>query len=147
MQTTERFLGIDYGSKRFGIAVSDPTNIIARGIGVVYNTPALYDEIGNYVGEFRITTIVVGMPVNLKGERGRTAEEVELFIAELQRRLPRVKIVPFDERFSSRQAQQTLLTMGVKKKKRQSKEIIDPMAAAIVLQTYLDGRKVSDEFS
>ena len=137
----ERFLGIDYGSRRLGVAVSDPTNTIARPVAVVENSPGAPGEIRAYVEEFRITAIVIGLPLTLRGEKGMKAEEVERFTGILRSEMPLLSLIPFDERFSSRQARETLLAMGVKKKGRQEKARIDPMAAALILQAFLDRRK------
>lgn len=134
---SKRIIGLDYGTRRIGIAVSDPLLIIARGVGVVMNTPAAIDEIAKAVAEYDAGRIVVGMPLNLKGEKAMKALEVNGFIALLQQRLP-LEIVAWDERFTSRTAQRTLLEMGVKKSGRRRKGIIDEMAAALILQSYLD---------
>ena len=136
----KRHLGIDFGNKRIGIAVSDPLNIIARPVNYILNTSNIKNELQKLLNEFEFDTIVVGMPYNLKGEKGQKAEEVEKFIGETLSDFG-LNIVRWDERFTSTQAHQTLRTMNVKKSKRQSKEIIDSMAAAIMLQSYLDSRK------
>jgi len=132
-----RILGIDYGSKRIGIAVSDPLNIIARGVTVLPNTPKMIEEIKRMAEEFGVEKIVVGIPYNLKGRKDSMAEEVEGFIRLLASEL-KVEIVRQDERFTSRTARQTLLEMNVGKMKRRSKGRIDEMASALILQGYLD---------
>ena len=133
----KRFLGIDYGSKRIGIAVSDPLRIIARGLQVIANSPKTIDEIKRLVSEYDIEKIVVGMPFNLKGERGQKAEEVQSFIEKVKAEI-NIEVVEWDERFTSQDAHQTLRDMGAKKKQRQSKEKIDEIASALILQGYLD---------
>jgi putative Holliday junction resolvase len=133
-----RILGIDYGSKRIGIAVSDPLNIIARGVTVIPNSPAKIGEIKRIAVEFGVEKIVVGVPINLKGRKDAMAEEVEEFIRLLASEL-NVEIVRQDERFTSRIARQTLLDMNVGKMKRRVKGRIDEMASALILQGYLDG--------
>lgn len=132
-----RVLGIDYGERRIGIAVSDPLGIIARGIGVIKNSPAMMDEIKHFVREYDPEKIVVGMPFNLKGEKGQKAQEVEEFIRQLRVEFE-IEVLHADERFTSQIAENTLLQMGVKKKGRQSKGVIDQMAAALILQGYLN---------
>ena len=77
MTPGKRALGIDYGSTRIGVAVSDPLNIIAKGIEVVPNTPRCVERIREIAEEYEVGVIVVGMPFNLKGEAGKKAEEVE----------------------------------------------------------------------
>ena len=104
----KRILGIDYGSKRLGIAVSDPLNIIARGVAVVDNSPRMLDEIEKIAREFDVDTIVVGMPFNLKGEKGAKAQEAGAFLEKLAGRL-KVEVIASDERFTTCEAQRTLL--------------------------------------
>jgi putative Holliday junction resolvase len=133
----KRILGIDYGSKRIGVAVSDPLNIVARGLGVVRNSAGMYEEIARFADEYDVSTIVVGMPLNLKGGKGIMAGEVEKFMEALRSKLNR-KVVQFDERFTTRAAHQSLRDSGIRKKQRQSKERIDEIASALILQHYLD---------
>lgn len=142
MTLGRRALGIDYGSTRIGIAVSDPLNIIARGLEVVQNTPRSIERIRALAEEYDVGVIVVGMPYNLKGEMGKKAQEVELFMAALRTAVGR-DVVSVDERFTSQIAQQTLIDMGVRKKARQVKGVVDLTAAALILQQYLDGARTS----
>lgn len=136
----KRILGIDYGTKRIGVAVSDPLRIIATGVTVVANTPGAIAEIKRLAAEYDVATIVVGMPFNLKGEKGAKANEVELFIDALAKGTG-CEIVAWDERFTSYTAHETLRAMGATRKQRQSKEKIDLMASALILQGYLDALK------
>ena len=142
MTPGKRALGIDYGSTRIGIALSDPLNIIAKGIEVLPNTSGSVGRIKELAEEHDVGVIVVGMPFNLKGEMGKKAQEVELFMSVLRDATGRA-VVPVDERFTSRIAQQTLISMGVKKKQRQAKGIVDLTAAALILQQYLDTPRAS----
>src|SRR5260221_10871687 len=134
-----RILGIDYGSKRIGIAVSDPLNIIARGVTVIPNSPETIEKIKRIAIEFGVEKIVVGVPINLKGRSDAMAEKVEEFIRLLALEL-KLEIIRQDERFTSRIARQTLVDMNVGKMKRRAKGRIDEMASALILQGYLDGR-------
>ncbi len=136
----KRVLGIDYGSVRLGIAVSDPLRIIARGVTVLDNSPHLISEIKKLVEELEVDTIVVGFPYTLSGTTGKKGVEVESFIALLRAQLA-CPVITLDERFSSKIAGDTLRSMGVAKKKRQRKGTIDEMAAALILQSYLDSLK------
>ena len=140
MLTGKRILGIDYGSKRIGIAMSDPLQVIAQGFKVIPNTTDAPGIIKKLVEEYGIEKIVIGMPLNLKGDKARKAEEVEEFIGRLAILL-QTEIIRWDERFTSTMAHQTLRMMGATRKQRQSKEKIDEMASALILQGYLDGRK------
>jgi len=132
-----RILGIDVGRRRIGIAVSDPLRILASGVTVLANTPHVEERIKELVREYAVEKIVVGMPFTLKGEKGQSAEEVEAFVERLKEAIT-IEIVFWDERFSSSTAHETLITMGVSKKGRRAKGRIDEMAAAIILQGYLD---------
>lgn len=136
----KRILGIDFGTARIGIAVSDPLNIIARGVTVISNSPKAVSEIRRIALEYNVEKIVVGLPLTLKGEKGQKALEVEAFADDMKKAIP-IEIVFWDERFSSRIAHETLRIMGVRKKARQSKERIDEMASALILQGYLDSVK------
>jgi len=107
---------------------------------VIPNSERSVEQIMNYVSEFEVSVIVVGMPLNLKGQKGQKAREVEEFISRLRAQTS-AEIVEWDERFTSTRVHQTLRQLGVKKKKRQSKEAIDEMAAALILQSYLDSSK------
>ena len=140
MPLSKRILGIDYGSKRIGIAVSDPLNIIARSVKVILYSHKMFDEIKSLADEFDVAAIVVGMPFTLKGERGSKAGEVMRFIEQLKL-VVNVEIIEWDERHTSQDAHQTLRDMGAKKKQRQSKEKIDEMASALILQGYLDSKQ------
>ena len=143
----KRLLGIDYGSARIGIAVSDPLRIIAQGVTVLPNSPQLTRQIQALVEEYDVETIVVGYPMTLRGTRGPKGHEVDLFIEQLRRTIS-CPIVTMDERFTSKSSAEMLRMMGVQKKNRQKKGIVDVMAAALILQTYLDSHKVhTDEVS
>ncbi len=117
--------------------MSDPLHVLARGVTVIENSAGAIGEIKRLAEEFDVVKIIVGFPLNLKGEIGRKAEEVDEFIGRLGRELDR-EIVRCDERFSSKTAMQTLHEMGVKKKQRRKKGIVDEMAAALILQHYMD---------
>ncbi len=133
----KRILGIDYGTRRIGVAVSDPFRIIAQGIEVIMNTPVFFKKIKTIAEKYDVEAIVVGFPYNLKGEAGQSAKEVNVFIQQLKT-ATNIPIIEWDERFTSAVAHQTLIEMGVKRKQRQNKSTINQMAAALILQSYLD---------
>ncbi|HLF15314.1 MAG TPA: Holliday junction resolvase RuvX [Bacteroidota bacterium] len=143
METPPRVLGIDYGRRRVGIAVSDPLGIIARGVTVLERTRTLAADICRLAAELGAGTLVVGMPLTLRGTKGEIAAEVEEFIAALERTCG-LPVIAVDERFSSSRARSTQFKMGVPKKKRRIKTDIDRMAAALILQDYLDRRSAPD---
>jgi putative Holliday junction resolvase len=140
VEFSKRILGLDYGTKRIGVAVSDPLRVIAKGLKVVMNSPRAVGEIGAIAEEYDVQRIVVGMPFNLKGEIGSMAKEVETFMGKLKAATGR-EVVPWDERFTSHTAHETMRSMGVKKLRRRSKTDIDMMASALILQGYLDATR------
>jgi putative Holliday junction resolvase len=140
MTFVRRYLGIDYGSKRIGLAISDPLNIVARTLTTVLHSENALEKIKNIVNEYLIGCIVIGMPLTLKGEKGKQAQEVEKFIGLLEKEI-RCPVVRWDERFTSKRVHQTFHELNVRKKHRENKSNIDKMAAAFILQSYLDSRK------
>lgn len=140
MNNLKRILAIDYGSKRIGIAISDPLKIIANGLEVLQNSPQALLKIKNIIDKYELEAIIVGYPLNLKGKIGYAAKSVEDFIHSLKSYV-NIPVIMWDERFSSVRAHQTLREMNVKRKIRQKKSTIDKMAAAFILQNYLDSVK------
>ncbi|MGD0037325.1 MAG: Holliday junction resolvase RuvX [Bacteroidota bacterium] len=142
-KTCQRVLGVDYGSQRVGLSLSDPLGIIAQPIEALKNDSSLFIRLQQLSARENVKLIVVGMPFNLKGQRAQKADEVQKFIELLKVKLD-IAVVLWDERFTTTIAHQTMLAMGTKKKERQKKDgRIDSMAAAIILQGYLDNTKHS----
>jgi putative holliday junction resolvase len=141
MEKYQRVLGIDYGSHRIGLSLSDPLGVIARPIDALKNDSSLFDNLQQLSTREQVKLIVVGMPFNLKGQRALKAGEVQKFIEILKIKVG-LEVVAWDERFTTSIAQRTMLSMGTKKKERQRKDgRIDSMAAAIILQGFLDNAK------
>jgi putative Holliday junction resolvase len=141
--TYQRILGVDYGSQRVGLSLSDPLGIIAQPIDALKNDLSLFLNLQQLSIRENVRLIVVGMPFNLKGQQAQKADEVQKFIELLKIKL-RIEVVAWDERFTTSMAHQTMRTMGTKKKERQKKDgRIDSMAAAIILQGFLDNTKHS----
>ncbi|TVQ13628.1 MAG: Holliday junction resolvase RuvX [Balneolaceae bacterium] len=132
-----RILSLDVGIKRVGIARSDVLQTIATPVGA-FETNKVFQYLKNLFLSEPFEKIVVGWPVNLKGETGHATEMVEKFIKKLKKELPGVEIVTLDERFTSHLAQQSIAASGVSRKRRQEKGLVDAVAAAILLQDYLD---------
>ena len=132
-----RVMGIDYGSRRVGIAVSDPLRIVTRGLGALANTPELMEEIASAAREEQVVLIVVGMPYAPDGGLGAKGEEVTRFIELLRSRVP-VPVEAWDESFTSVDAQRAFIAGGMKKRKRREKGRVDEMAARLLLQGYLE---------
>ncbi|MEI7907905.1 MAG: Holliday junction resolvase RuvX [Bacteroidota bacterium] len=136
-----RILGIDYGTVRIGLSVSDPLKIIAQGLKTIRNDANSLLEISAVIAQQNIEKIIVGNPLNLKGEVGTKAEEVNEFVKKLKETTT-VEVMLLDERFTSVMAQRAIISMGTKKKQRENnKGKVDEVAAAILLQGYLDSQK------
>ena len=138
-----RVLGIDYGSVRVGLSLSDPLGLIAQPIEAFRNDASLFANLEQVSARENVALIVVGMPFNLKGQKAQKAEEVQKFIEHLKKELD-IEIRTWDERFTTTIANQTMLAMGTKRKERQKKDgRIDSMAAAVMLQGFLDSMRHS----
>lgn len=130
-----RYLGVDSGSKRVGLAVSDSAGILASPLEVVERDRAAA-RVASLVDELRIGGLVVGLPTGLSGGEGRSAEDARALGAELAE-ATRLPVVFVDERFTSRLAEDALLKTGMRRKGRRSR--VDKAAAALILQDFLDG--------
>jgi putative Holliday junction resolvase len=131
-----RILAIDYGSKRVGLAVTDPLKILATGLTTIHSKD-LIAYLEKYCVEEKVELIVVGEPKQLNNLQSDSARFIEPFVKHLQKKFPQILIERFDERFTSKIAQQTMLLGGLKKKDRQNKELVDMMSATIILQDYM----------
>ena len=134
-----RVLGIDYGERRIGLALSDPMGIIAKPLRVIdrKNTTDYISEILNTSKEKNATIIVVGLPLTLRGKQSKQTEIVQRFIEKLIQ-LGKIPVVPVDERLSSIAAKKSLQLQGVKTGHEKGR--VDETAAAIILQEYLDSQ-------
>lgn len=131
-----RILAIDYGKKRTGIAVTDPLRIIANGLTTV-DTQQLFDFLKSYIAKEEVEKIIIGLPYQLDGSPTDATPSVLHCIRRLKNTFPTIPIVPVDEQFSSKMASRAMVDMGMKKKDRQKKELIDEIAATILLQEYM----------
>jgi len=131
-----RILSIDYGGKRTGLAVTDPLKIIATGLRTI-ETPKLIGFLKEYFTKEQVELVIIGMPVNWDDSATHATPLVQKFIKEFQKNFPFMPIKEVDERFTSKLASQAMLQMGLKKKQRQNKAMIDEIAATIMLQEYL----------
>jgi putative holliday junction resolvase len=131
-----RILSIDYGGKRTGLAVTDPLKIIATGLCAV-ETPKLNGFLKDYFSKEQVELVIIGMPVNWDDSATHATPLVQKFIKDFRKNFPSIPIKEVDERFTSKLASQAMLQMGLKKKQRQNKSMIDEIAATIMLQEYL----------
>jgi putative holliday junction resolvase len=132
-----RILAIDYGAKRTGLAVTDPSKIIASALETV-PTDKLLDFLKKYTQTEAVEAFVVGMPKNLNGTTTDGTAYVERFVVELKNIFPKTPIHLHDERFTSKMAVQTMIAGGMKKKDRQIKGNIDKISAVIILQSFME---------
>lgn len=132
-----RILAIDYGAKRTGFAMTDPLRIIASPLETV-PTHKVWEYLKKLIPAQEVGEAIVGMPVDWNDADTHATPLVRQFIAKFQKEFPDISLTTVDERFSSRMAKTAMLDMGMKKKERRQKENVDKIAAAIMLQEFLD---------
>jgi putative holliday junction resolvase len=132
-----RVMAIDYGGKRTGLAVTDPLQIIATGLTTV-PTKDLMPYLKKYIAEEAVERILVGEPKNWDESDTHATPLVKAFVKELVKNFPNIPIENVDERYTSKMAKQSMLESGMKKKDRRKKELVDEIAATIMLQEYLN---------
>ena len=132
-----RILGIDYGTKRVGLAVTDPLQIIATALDTVHSMD-LFSFIKEYMKTDEIERIVIGMPKNLNNEATHSTPHVVGVVRKLKKEFPQIPVIEVDERFTSKLAFNTMIASGINKKKRAEKGTIDKLSATIILQSYLE---------
>ena len=139
----DRIIGIDYGRKRVGVAVSDPLRIFASALDTV---PAakIIDYIKNYAQKEAVVRFVVGYPVNMDNTPSEAAADVDRFLKQLARAFPGVPVSLEDERFTSVLAHRAMIEGGMKAKDRRDKMSVDKISAAIILQGWLDRNKIEE---
>lgn len=140
----DRIVGIDYGRKRVGVAVSDPLGIFASALETVHSAKII-DYLKNYSLRERIVGFVVGYPMNTDNTPSEAAADVDVFLKRLAKNFPGIPVSLEDERFTSVLAHRAMIDGGMKKSDRRKKESADRISAAIILQTYLDRREVKQE--
>lgn len=134
-----RFLAIDYGTKRTGLAVSDPLKIIATALETV-ETTSLLKYLTDYFKKEQVEAAVIGLPKKLNNTDSETAPAVRAFVEKFKSTFPNIPITTIDERFTSSIAQQTMIAGGMKKKDRQTKGNVDKISAVLILQDFLTMR-------
>jgi putative holliday junction resolvase len=131
-----RILAIDYGLKRTGIAVTDPLRIIATSLTTV-NSKELITFLKDYFNKEQVDLIIIGEPKNWDDTDTHATPLVEKCIKTLNKNFPSLPVIKVDERYTSKMAKDAMLEMGLKKKDRRNKAIVDEIAATILLQEYL----------
>lgn len=139
-----RVLAVDLGTKRIGLALSDPDGVIASPLFVLQRQGGKADlaEVADIAKDYEAGEIVVGLPVNLRGEEAEAAQNARREIATLQKLTP-LPVVVCDERLTSAVAQRGLREGGLSS--RQQRGMVDKLAATVLLQTYLEGKRRTDE--
>jgi putative Holliday junction resolvase len=132
-----RIIAIDFGTKRIGIAVTDPLQMIANPLKTVTNEEAI-PFLKTYLSKENVDTIVIGEPKHLDGTASGPQESIANFVRAVEKAFPTVKIVRVDERFTSKIAFGAMLDGGASKKQRQDKSLIDTLSAVIILQSYME---------
>ncbi|WP_207494164.1 Holliday junction resolvase RuvX [Aridibaculum aurantiacum] len=131
-----RILSIDYGSKRTGLAVTDPMQIIATGLAGLH-TKDLEQFLKDYFSKEQVERVIIGHPTNWDDSDTHATPLVQAFINRFVKVFPNIPIEKVDERYTSKMAVQSMVESGMKKKKRQDKKMVDEIAAIIMLQEYL----------
>lgn len=133
----DRIIGIDYGRKRVGVAVSDPLRIFASALDTVPSAKII-EYLKKYAQKEVITRFVVGYPMNMDNRPSEAAADVEIFLKNLAKAFPDIPVTREDERFTSVLAHRAMIEGGMKAKDRRDKNSVDRISAAIILQSYLD---------
>lgn len=133
----DRIIGIDYGRKRTGLAVSDPLGIFASALETVHSAKII-EYIKNYARNETIVRFVVGYPKNLDNRPAEAAKDVDAFLPLLRKAFPDIPVTLEDERFTSVLAHRAMIDGGMKASDRRDKDNVDKISAAIILQSYLD---------
>ena len=130
-------MAFDYGTKRIGMAVTDPLQIIATGLGTIHPKDVV-DYLKKYLASEQVELFVVGEPKQMDGSPSQSAQHVKGFITILKKNFPEIGIESIDERFTSKMASAAIAQSGFKKSDRQNKERVDTISATIILQSYLE---------
>ena len=142
----DRIIGIDYGRKRVGVAVSDPLGIFASALETVQSAKII-EYLKKYAENENVVRFVVGYPVNMDGAPSEAAKDVDVFLKQLAKAFPQVPVTLEDERFTSVLAHRAMIDGGMKAKDRKDKESVDKISAAIILQGYMDKKAAGPSFT
>jgi putative Holliday junction resolvase len=135
-----RILALDYGTKRVGVAVTDPLQIIANGLTTIPEKE-IWRFLAEYFAKEKVECVVIGYPVQASGKGSESLRVINPFIKKFIKDYPDIPIELADERYTSKIAHQTMISGGLKKKDRQNKNMVDTISATIILQGYLERRR------
>lgn len=136
-----RILAIDYGKKRVGLAVTDPLQIIATRLDTI-SSDKIWSFLENYFQRETVEKVLIGYPVQLNNMPSEALNYINPFIKAFIRKFPGILIELVDERFTSRLAQRAMLEGGLKKSERQNKALVDGISATIILQSWLEQKRI-----
>ena len=139
-----RILGIDYGDARVGIAITDPLGITAQGLETINRNGSdkiVLKRLEELIEQYNVTTIVIGMPINMNGTKTERAEVTEKFIHKMKCKFGKIPIETIDERLTTVEAHKTMNYLNVNKHKKRS--IVDTISAVYILETYMEREKNS----
>lgn len=136
-----RIIAFDYGTKRIGIAVTDPLQIIATGLDTVHPKD-IVDYLKKYIQNEAVEAFVIGEPKQMDGSPSESAPHVKGFTTILKKNFPHIPQYRVEERFTSKIAQQTIMESGLKKMDRRNKERVDTIAATIILQYFMEEHRL-----
>ena len=131
-----RVLGIDFGIKRTGIAVTDELQIIASGLTTV-DTKKLLSFLKDYTLKENVSLFVIGKPKQMNNTESESEIHIQKFLKILKKEIPTIPYIREDERFTSKMAFQSMIDSGLKKKQRRNKGLVDEVSATLILQSYL----------
>lgn len=135
-----RILAFDYGTKRIGMAVTDPLQIIATGLTTIHPKDAV-EFVTNYLQKEQVEAFVIGDPKQMDGSDSNSKQHAKGFATLLKKSFPTIPQYWVNERFTSKLAQKAIMQSGLKKIDRQNKERVDTIAATIILQYFMEGRR------
>lgn len=138
-----QIMAIDYGKKRTGIAVTDDMQIIASGLDTV-ETARIFEFLKKYFSENQVESIVVGLPIDLRGNMSEVEADIQKFIKNFRKEYPQIPVSRLDERFTSKIASLYISQSAKTRKERQSKALIDKVSATLILQNFLEQKQRSN---
>ena len=134
-------MAFDFGTKRLGIAVTDPLQLFATGLTTIHPKDVI-EFLKKYLQTEQVETFIVGEPKQMNGTPSQSAPQVKGFITILKKNFPDIPVEMMDERFTSKMASATIAQSGLKKSDRQNKALIDTVSATIILQSYLEKKSL-----
>lgn len=136
-----RILAIDYGRKRSGIAVTDTLQIIANGLTTV-QTSQLMAFLSEYIAKEPVERVIIGLPKQMNNEYSENMANIQPFVNKFKKQYPDIPVEYVDERFTSVLAHKAMIDGGLKKKERQNKALVDEISATIILQSYMENKRL-----